>query len=163
MICNEGTTVTKEELIYLTLRQLRNSLSASPENFRLEDTEIGFTNSSFTSPTIIWQFKIKLKENEYVQDPLNPTRTIIVTYNRIKRELSCNVYFREVNSINYAITPETQAAFKCCQLPILNRSYRQFMHIRKILIKQKRDKDFVNYMQKLNNIFPSIHEDELFK
>jgi hypothetical protein len=155
--------VTKEELVHITLKQLAESFKSSPENFRLEDSELGPVNGSFPGPTIIWQFKVKVKENEYIQDPLNATRTIIVTFNSMAKQLSCLIYFREVNSIGSAIAPDTQATVQCCEFPILHRTYRQFRHIRKLLVTRRREKEFMDYMKKLNNIFPAIHEDELFK
>jgi hypothetical protein len=155
--------VTKEELIHLTLKQLRENFESTPENFRLEDAELGIPQGTWPGPTIIWQFKVKVKEDTYIQDPLNATRTIIVTYNKIANQLTCLIYFREVNSLNNSITPDTQAMVQCCNFPILNRTYRQFMDIRKVLIKQRREKEFVDYMRKLNNIFPSTHEDDIFK
>ena len=156
--------MTKEELIHITLKQLKENLKSSPENFRLGDAELGtVTSTSFPDPTIIWQFKVQMKEGQYIQDPLNATRTIIVTYSKMAKQLSCFIYFREINSFNQAVMPDTQAVVQCCDIPILNRTYRQFIQIRELLIKQRREKEFVDYMRKLNNIFPSVHEEELFK
>jgi len=155
--------MTKEELIHITLKQLSENLKSSPENFRLEDPEFGPPFGTFPGPTIVWQFKVKVKEDTYIQDPLNATRTIIVTFNKIAKQLSCFIYFREVNTLNQSVMPDTQAMVQCCEFPILNRTYRQFMKIRQQLIKQRREKEFVDYMRKLNNIFPSTHEDDIFK
>lgn len=155
--------MTKEELIHLTLRQLRESLKSSPENFRLEDPELGLLSGSFPGPTIVWQFKVQLKDGQYIPDPLNATRTIMVTYNKLANSLACYIFFREMNTLSANISPDTEAKIDLAYFPILNRTYRQFADIRKNLIKQKREKEFVEYLQKLNNIFPSTHEDELFK
>ena len=155
--------MTKEELIHITLKQLSENLKSSPENFRLEDAELGTPTGSFPGPTIVWQFKVKVKEDTYIQDPLNATRTIIVTFNKIAKQLSCLIYFREVNTLNQSVMPDTQAMFQCSEFPILNRTYRQFMKVRQQLIKQRREKEFMDYMRKLNNIFPSTHEDDIFK
>lgn len=155
--------MTKEELIYITLRSLSENFKNSPENFRLEDPELKPSTGSFPGPTIIWQFKYKVKDDHYIQDPLNATRTIIVTYNKMASQLTCLIYFREVNTITSAVMPETQATFDCSTFPFLNRTYRQFQSIRKSLIRQAREKEYFDYMKKLNNIFPATHEDELFK
>ena len=155
--------MTKEELIHLTLRQLKESLKSSPENFRLEDPEFGVMGGSFPGPTIVWQFKVQLKDGQYIPDPLNATRTIMVPHNKLANTLSCYIFFREMNTLTANITPDSQASIDLAHFPILNRTYRQFADIRKSLIKQKREKEFVEYLQKLNNIFPSTHEDELFK
>jgi hypothetical protein len=158
--------MTKEELIHITLKQLAENFKASPENFRLEDPELGSSPSgTFPGPTIIWQFKVQLKDTgQFIQDPLNSTRTIIVTYNKMAKQLSCLIYFREVNTLGHAVMPDTQAMIQCSEfLPIFNRTYRQFMNLRDQLIKQRREKEFVDYMRKLNSIFPSTHEDDLFK
>lgn len=153
----------KEELIYITLKQLSENFKTSPENFRLEDPDIAPVSGSFPGPTIVWQFKFKVKENEYIQDPLNATRTIVVTFNRFSKQISCSIYFRELNTANTNITPETQATFQCCEISSFNRTYRLFRRIRKQLIKQRHEKEFFDYMKKLNNIFPATHEDEIFK
>lgn len=155
--------MTKEEQIHITLKSLSESLKLSPENFKLEDPEIAPPNGSYGGPTIVWQFKVKTRENEYITDPLNATRTIIVTYNKIAKQLSCYIFFREVNSITHAIMADSQVTFQCLEIPYFNRTYRQFMAIRKQLIVRHREKEFLNYMKKLNDIFPATHEDELFK
>lgn len=156
--------MTKEELVYITLKQLSENFNTSPENFRLEDAELGPTQGSFPGPTIIWQFKVELKDGEQpIIDPLNATRTIIVTFNKISNQLSCHIYLREVNTISSATMADSQAVVQCCSFPILNRTYRRFKQIRESLIDRRREKEFWDYMKKLNNIFPSTHEDELFK
>ena len=156
--------MTKEELVYITLKQLSESLKSSPDNFRLEDSELGSTTNTFPGgPAIVWQFKVQVKEGQYIQDPLNASRTIIVTYGKYSKQMACYIYFREVNNIGTIIAPETQAMIQCCEFPILNRTYRLFMNIRKQLVKQHHEKEFATYMRKLNNIFPATHEDELFK
>lgn len=155
--------MTKEELVYITLKQLSENLKTSPENFRLEDPELGSSVGSWPGPSIVWQFKFKVKENEYIQDPLNATRTIIVTYNKMAKQLNCMIYYREVNSLGSNYAPETQAMVQCFEIPSFNRTYREFNRVKKLLIKARREKEFLDYMKKLNNIFPSTHEDDLFK
>jgi hypothetical protein len=155
--------VTKEELIYLTLKQLNESLKSSPENFRLEDTEAGIINNSYHGPTIVWQFKVETQPGTYIQDPLNATRTVIATYNKLSKQISCYIYFREVNSINHAIMADSQMSLHLSQFPILNRTYRQFMKLRNKLLDKRREKEYLDYLKKLNNIFPSTHVDELFE
>jgi hypothetical protein len=155
--------VKKEELIYLTLRQLKDSLKTSPQNFRIEDPELGSINGGFHGPTIIWQFKVEIKPGEFITDPLNATKTVIVTHNRVRNEITCLIYFREVNAASSAMMPETQAVFKLHKWSFINRTYRQFESIRKDLIKMRRQKEYVDYLQKLNKIFPSTHEEDLFK
>lgn len=155
--------MTKEELIYLTLRQLKDNLNVSPQNFRIEDPELGGINGGFHGPTIVWQFKVEIKPGEFITDPLNATKTVIVTHNRISNEITCLIYFREVNSANTAMMPESQASVKLYKWSFFNRTYRQFEYIRKELIKMRRQKEYVDYLQKLNKIFPSTHEEDLFK
>jgi hypothetical protein len=153
----------KEELVYLTLQQLSESLKSSPENLRLEDSAIGPMNGNFLGPTLIWQFKVETKPGTYIPDPLNASRTVLVTYNKVGNQLSCMIYFREVNSINHAMMADAHATIDLFQIPWFNRSYRKFMEIRSKLIDQKREKDYVEYLKKLNNIFPSTHIDEILK
>jgi hypothetical protein len=153
----------KEELVHLTLKQLSESLKGSPENLRLEDTEIGPMNGNFLGPTLIWQFKVETKPGTYIQDPLNASRTVLVTYNKISNQLSCMIYFREVNSINHAIMADAHATIQLYHIPWFNRTYRQFMDIRSKLIEKKREQEYVEYLKKLSNIFPSTHIEDILK
>jgi hypothetical protein len=157
--------VTKEELVHLTLKQLQESLKLTPENFRLDDVTTGTTNNTWPGPTIIWQYRILLDEDKYIPDPLNSVKTIIVTYNKVARTIQCSIYNREVNALTYGNAPEVIAtvAFNP-HIPLLFfRTYRQFMSIRGSILKRRNDKEFMDYMKRLNGIFPSTHEDELFK
>lgn len=157
--------MTKEELVHLTLKQLSESLKTSPENFRLEDPSIGQVSGSFPGPTIVWQFRVKVDEDKYIQDPLNSVKTIIVTYNKMAKQLHCYIYNREVNNLNHAIMAEAQVVIHFHEFvpALFYRTYRQFLQIRKSLLKRKYDKEYLDYMRRLNGIFPATHEDELFK
>lgn len=157
--------MTKEELVYITLKQLSESLKTTPENFRLEDPSLGNTNGSFPGPTIIWQFRIEIEENKFIPDPHNAVKTIIVTYNKLSRQLQCYIYNREVNNLNHAIMAEAQAVVTYNEWipPFLYRSYREFTKLRQGLLKRRNDKEYLDYMRRLNNIFPTTGDDELFK
>ena len=159
--------MTKEELLHFTLKQLIESLKTTPDNFRYDDggATSSTANSSFPGPAIIWQFRVKLSEDNYIVDPLNNVKTIIVTFNKLANTLHCYIYNREVNSLSYMMTPEAQAVAKYNDFisPYFYRTYRQFSRIRRELLKSKEDKEYMDYMNKLNKIFPATHEDELFK
>ena len=157
--------MTKEQLIHITLKQLNESLKIQPENFRLEDPSLGQTQGSFPGPTVIWQFRFQLDENKFIPDPLNSVKTIIVTYNKLAKQLSCHIYNREVNSLNGAMMAEAQAVISYNEfLPArFYRTYRQFLHLRKGLMKRRTEKEYVDYMKRLNGIFPATHEEDLFK
>lgn len=159
--------MTKEELIHLTLKQLSASLKTSPDNFRLEDPSLGPTtsNGAFPGPTVIWQFRLQIEENRFIADPLNSVKTIIVTYNKLAKQLQCYIYNREVNNLNHAIMPEAQATITYNDFipTICYRTHRQFMALRQELIHKREEKEYIDYMRRLNGIFPATHEDELFK
>lgn len=155
--------MSKEELIHLTIKQLSDNLEIAPQNFKLEDTALGPVNGNFISPSIVWQFKVELKQGLLVQDPLNATRTIVISYNKIAQQISCHIYFREVNSWNNGLSADSQATQQLYQYPIFNRNYRAFQKLRKKLLAMKREQEYIDYLKKLNNIFPSTHVDDLFK
>ena len=157
--------MTKEELVHLTLKQLRESLKVSPENFRFEDPASATVNGSFPGPTVIWQFRVKIDEDKFIPDPLNSVKTIIVTYNKMSRQLSCFIYNREVNNLNHAMMPEAQTVVKFNDhIPAFCYSnYRLFCKLQEELVKRRNDKEYADYMRRLNGIFPATHEDELFK
>ena len=157
--------MTKEELVHLTLKQLSESLKTSPENFRLEDPTLGPTNGSFPGPTVIWQFRVQLEEHKYIVDPLNSIKTIIVTQNTMGRNLQCYIYHREVNNFNHSLVADASATIDYSErIPLVcYRTYRQFNKLRKQLAKKKHDKEFIDYMKRLNGIFPATHEDDIFQ
>lgn len=157
--------MTKEELVHITLKQLTESLKQTPENFRFEDPSISSSNGNFPGPTIIWQFRVEIEQDKFIIDPLNSVKTIIVTYNKMAKKLECYIYNREVNSLNHAMMAEAQASITYHDLiPLFfNRTYRQFMKLRKALLKRKNDKEYMDYMKRLNGIFPATHEDDIFK
>jgi len=157
--------MTKEELVHQTLKQLSESLKLTPENFRLEDPSSGVVTGSFPGPTIVWQFRVQVGEDRYVPDPLNPVKTIIVTYNSVAKQLQCYIYNREVNSLNHAMMADAQATVSYGEWfhPLFYRTYREFVMLKRRLLKRKNEKEFLDYMKRLNNIFPSTHEDDIFK
>lgn len=157
--------MTKEELVHLTIKQLSESLRSTPENFRLEDPTKGNTSGSYPGPTVIWQFRVELEENKFIPDPLNAVKTIIVTYNTMARQLNCYIYNREVNNLNHAMMAEAQATITYHEWihPLFFRTYRQFRSLVKQLEKRRHEKEYIDYMKRLNGIFPATHEDELFK
>jgi hypothetical protein len=153
----------KEELIYLTLRQLNENYSQSPYNFRLEDPEIKTLNANATEINIVWQFKVELKPGEYITDPLNSSKTIIVSYNKKTNELFCCIYFREIHSSHLAIMADAESRISLFKFKIFNRSYRAFWRLRRRMLRDKLDSDYLDYLRKLNKVFPSTHEQDLFK
>lgn len=157
--------MTKEELVHITLKQLSESLKTTPENFRLEDSSVAPTTASFPGPTIIWQFKVQVDDDKYILDPLNSVKTIIITYNKIAKQLQCYIYNREVNSLSHSMTAEAQVTIEYNSfIPAwFYRTHRQFMSIRESLLKRKMEKEYIDYMRRLNSIFPSTHEEDLFK
>lgn len=157
--------MTKEELVYITLRSLIESLNNQPDNFRLEDPSLGSTNGSFPGPTVIWQFRFKLEEDKYIPDPLNSVKTIIVSYNKVAKQLQCYIYNREVNNLNHAMMADAQATIVYHEWlhPMFFRTYREFSSLRKSLLKIRYEKEYLDYMKKLNNIFPTTHEEDIFK
>lgn len=155
--------MTKEELVHITLKQLSESLKSTPENFRLEDS--GSNSGSFPGPTIIWQHKVEIEENKYIPDPLNSVKTIIVTYNKMAKQLQCYIFNREVNNLNHAMMSDAQALITYHEWlhPLFYRTFRQFTSLRNALVKRKHEKEYIDYMRRLNGIFPTTGDDELFK
>lgn len=154
--------MTKEDLLNVTLKQLEESFRCSPECFQLEDPELKTKNSStFTGPTIIWKFRVDIG-GTYYPDPNNASRTIIVTYTSAFKQMSCHIFFREVNSIGSAFTSDTEVTVQY-NIPLLNESYRRFMRLKKKLIKKRRDKENMEYLNKLSSIFPTTFDDDLLK
>lgn len=157
--------MTKEELVHITLKQLSESLKVTPENFRFEDPSQGGTTGSFPGPTIIWQFKVEIQENKFIPDPLNSVKTIIVTYNKMAKQLQCYIFNREVNTLNHAMMAEAQALITYNEWihPLFYRTYRQFTDLRNSLISRRTEKEYIDYMKRLNGIFPSTGDEDLFK
>lgn len=151
----------KNELVNITLKQLLESLKDCPECFELEDKEIT-PDRSLIGPIIIWRFRCKVN-GEIVNDPNNPARTIMVSFNNIAKSINCSIYLREVTSYNLAIMPDTQVSITYKWHPMLYSGYRNFMKIRKALLERHKQKLNDAYLDKLQSIFPSTFTDELLK
>ncbi len=151
--------MTKDELVLITLKQLEESFKNSPECFHLDDSEIGQTN--YPGPTIIWKFRVEL-DGKTIQDPNNATRTVIVTYNNMAKQLTTYIFFREVNNISNTIMADAVATTKYSEWPWLHKSYRKFNNLRKALLQKHREQENIEYIKKLSSIFPSTFEDDLF-
>lgn len=151
--------MTKSELISITLKQLEERLKTHPECFKLEDPTIGST--TFTCPTIIWQFKVEV-DNKIINDPNNAPRTIVVSYNKYHKQLSCAIYMREVNTVSNSIMADATVQVNF-SYPLLNKPFHQWRRLRKALIKRHKEKLNIDYLSKLTGIFPDTFEDELLK
>lgn len=157
--------MTKEELVHITLKQLCESLKTTPENFRFEDGLNPTAHGAFPGPTIVWQFKVQTDTATYIPDPLNATKTIIVTYNKMANQLNCYIYNREVNNLSFNVTPETTATVQySTHVPnCFYRTFRQFQNLNQSLIRRRNEKEYLDYLKKLAAIFPQTHDDELLK
>ena len=85
--------MTRNELIELTLDQLIETFSRVPEAFTLETFDCKY--NSYTS-AVMWRHLININ-GVLQQDPNNPTRTLIMAYNKKLREIKCLIY--NVNSV----------------------------------------------------------------
>jgi hypothetical protein len=150
--------MTKEDLIYLTIKQLKDSFRTSPESLILEDSEI--KTSEYPGPTIIWRHMLELN-GQMIQDPNNATRTIVITYNKMAQQLTTNIYFRDVTKFNHNIMPDAAATFTYKYWPNLYRSYRLFNQLRSKLIHRHHEKQNMDYIKKLTSIFPAAGDDDL--
>lgn len=121
--------------------------------------------SGFSGPAIIWQFKVEIEENKFIADPLNATKTVIVSYNTISKQLNCQIHNREINNLNHTLHADVQVTitYHPHLHPMFYRTFRNFTKLRRKLLKMKSDKEYINYMKKLSVIFPATHEDDLFR
>ena len=149
--------MTKNDLINLTLKQLKESLRHSPECLHIEDPELN--QNTYQGPTIVWKFRVEV-DGMYIQDPNNAARTIIVYLNQNAMTLTANIFLREVSSVHHSIMADATASIKYRGWPWLYSSYRSFMSLRKQLIKRHREKESLEFMRKLTSIFPSTGDDD---
>jgi hypothetical protein len=154
--------ITKEGLIQITIAELRKSLMESPECFELyRDPDwptynhLGIKDNT----TVIWKSVIMINGYKHI-DPNNSPRTIIVNYCYIRKKISCDIFFREVADLDGAIMADASVEIDY-KAPLLNKSYRDFMALRRALIKVLKEKDAVDYLKKISSIFPSVVDDEL--
>jgi len=153
--------MTKDELIQLTIKQLNESLNSSPECFELlEDPLWPILDTTKSYITIVWRLKIDINGDTYL-DPNNSPRTIILSYSFFSKKLSCYIYFRDVDSPHKAIMADAaiDVAYK---FPIFNKSYRKFKKFRTNLINKIKEKEQLDYLKKLNCIFPAALDEKLF-
>jgi hypothetical protein len=151
--------MTKEELIYITLKQLKESFDTCPECLNIEEPGTS-SNSSHMGPTIIWKFRVVV-DGLTIPDPNNSNRTIIVTYNSMAKQLTVSIYFREINNLNHAVMADATATVKYSEWPWLHKSYRKFQSLREKLLRRQKEKENLEYLKKLSSIFPGTFEDDL--
>lgn len=151
--------MTKEELIDLTLKQLRDSFENSPECLHLEESNSTYGNNT-TGPTIIWRHRVEIN-GERIQDPNNSSRTIIASYSTISKQLTVSIFFREVNNLNHALMADATAVVKYSDWPWMHKSYRRFQSLRKKILKLQKEKESLEYLRKLSSVFPGTFEDDL--
>lgn len=153
--------MTKDELIQLTIDQLSESLNSSLVCFELhEDPVWPYIDPSKYYTTILWKFKVEVDGNA-IPDPNNSPRTIILGYCHSTKQLSCQIFFRDVESPNKAIMADATVRMTY-KVPMLNKSYRKFSKLRKTIIKRLKEKDQLDYLKKLNSIFPTALDENLF-
>ena len=150
--------MTKEDLIYLTIKQLKDSFRSSPECLTIEDLEVG--NTQYPGSTIIWKHMVELG-GKMIQDPNNATRTIVLTYNTMAKQLTASIYFRDISNFNHNIMADASTTYTYKYWPNLYKSYRMFMKLRSKLISKHQDKLNMDYIKKLTNIFPTAGDDDL--
>lgn len=151
--------MTKEDVLKITLKELISAHERAPECFEITDKEVdqGLLTSS---TTIKWSFKVKVQD-EILDDPNNASRTIILSYNPIIRQLSCSIFFREINNMHHAILSDASTSVEY-RFPLLHKNYRQFRQLRKSIIAHTKRIESDKFLNKLGSIFPSIFEDDVF-
>lgn len=149
----------KEALLDLTIKQLTESLSNSPECFELfEDPE--FSSGSGLYTVIVWKFKV-IVDGSHIPDPNNSPRTIMISYSYKARSLRCDIFLRDVDNPRTAIMSDAFIEIHY-KVPFLNLSYIRFKKFRRMLINKIKQRENIDYIKKLNSIFPSILDDNLF-
>lgn len=150
----------KEELIYLTLQQLEDSLNETPHRLSLDDPEIG--NGQFPGSTIFWKPTVEI-DGKITQESGNIPSTVMVSYNKLYKQISAHIFFREVNSLNSAMIADASAYYCYKYWPRLYRSFRLFMRIRAKLIAMHQDKHRMDFVKKLMTLFPGAGDKDLLK
>ena len=148
MYYTDSGYMTKEELINLTLKQLQDSLRTSPECFSIEDHSVG---CSSTASSILWKFRVEI-DGDSIPDPNNANRTVVVTYHKSSKQITAQIFFREIYNANSTIMPDAIVTVKYNRWPILYKSYRDFIKLRKKLIKLHVSRQNINFLKKLNTI-----------
>lgn len=152
--------MTKEELVCLTIKQLKEGFKKHPECLQLEDPELGKTN--YGNSTIIWRFKVEIDGTLY-NDPNNNSRTVIISYSKLERKINASIYLRDVGTASQSIMPDASASISYHEhLPLfLYKSYRDFMYLRKQLIDRQKEKENIDFVKKLTSVFPGTFEDDI--
>lgn len=154
--------MTKEELINLTLRELKKSLIENPERFDLECHELN-PQKSAQSEAVIWKNK-KAPDGTTEVDPNMTPKTVILTFNKSSKEMSCYIFFRDFTNISSIASYNSDAATTITfgSLPLIFYStYRSYMVLRNKVMDLMVEKENNTYVDKLNKIFPGTFEEEL--
>lgn len=153
--------MTKDELMQLTIKQLSESLTNSSECFELhEDPTWPYTDPHKPNITILWKFRVVLN-GDNIPDPNNSPRTIILNYSIPYKRLSCHIFFRDVEKVTQAIMADATVEVHC-KWPFFNKTYRSFSRLRARVLQKIKEKEHLDYLKKLNSIFPTILDENLF-
>lgn len=150
--------MTKTEIISLTLDELLDKFTQSPESFEHTDTiNVAYLSADLNSEFILWQTKI-ISGDDLIEDPTSQQRTIVVYYN--SKEGYIKIYLYNNTGIgHYAIAPgskydavvESKKFFKR-----FGKNARKFNRLKKMITEYKENKEAHEFLKKMSTTFPAL-------
>lgn len=152
----------KNELIALTLKKLIEHFKGSPESFEYHDQDRKPNTAS--QPTIYWQPKVQLNDymSTVVQDP-NNCHAVVVTFNNHLNELTCYLYLKAPKNLsgNYGgMSPDCVITSRRW-FERWRGHYSRFCRLRELILDRDKQKENLNYLNKLASVFPDAVDDHI--
>ena len=153
--------MTRHDLVGLTLDQLLRNFTAGPECFELEVAE-SKSFSAGPSDAIMWKHKID--NGGIIQDPTQPTRTVIIVNNKATETIQCLIYFKDMISAANAIShkPDAQVESKVSYFKKWDSNYRKFEKLKKLIQANNASRENNSFLNKLHQVFPGTFDDYIF-
>lgn len=145
------------ELIGITLDRLLAHFKESSESFEFNDGN----TMSHTLPTITYRPKIQLSEHTTysVPDP-NNEHAVMVCWNETTNTMSCHIFAKAPPNLNPVLA---DIQIQCSRYFEKWRSnYKKFNELRELIADRDAYKHNMNYLKKLQSVFPDTLDDKLF-
>lgn len=155
----------KHELIGLTLNQLISTFYSNPESFELDVNDLKpYFGSS--NDTIMWRPRVPTDQTgTYAPDPNNPSRSVIIFFNKNTKEIQCCIYMTSLTKASDGIHLRPDAKIDCFinkYFYLISPNYRKFQLLKKLIQKRDRDAENDKFLRKLHNVFPGTFDDFIF-
>jgi len=153
--------MTRHDLVGLTLDQLLRNFALGPECF---DLEIAESKSFSAGPSDAIMWKHKVDNGGLMQDPNNPSRTVVIINNRATDTMQCYIYSRDMisasNAVSHKSDAQVEAGFTFWKR--FDSNHRKFIKLKKLIQQYNASRDNNTFLSKLHSVFPGTFDEYIF-